>query len=120
MGQSPALICDAKGDLYIADPDNGYVRMIDTSGIIHPVAGFGQFGYINDYIPASVAVTSAYGLALDSSGSNLYISELTLSAVRVVDLTSMLIHTVAGNGNSGFLGDGGPPLLAEFPILPSA
>jgi uncharacterized protein (TIGR03437 family) len=114
MGPSPALICDAKGDLYIADPDNGYVRMIDTSGIIHPVAGSGQSGYINDYIPASLAVTSAQGLALDSSGSNLYISELTLSAVRVVDLTSMLIHTVAGNGNVGFLGDGGPPLQAEF------
>ena len=40
-GSAPALICDAKGDLYLADPDNGYVRMIDTSGIIHPVAGSG-------------------------------------------------------------------------------
>src|ERR1700693_4073187 len=39
IGQSPALICDAKGDLYVADPENGYVRMIDTAGIIHPVAG---------------------------------------------------------------------------------
>ena len=114
IGQSPALICDAKGDLYVADPENGYVRMIDTAGIIHPVAGSGQYGYISDFVPASEAVLSAQGLALDSSGSNLYISELTLNAVRVVDLTSMLIHTVAGNGNSGFLGDGGPPLLAEF------
>lgn len=114
IGQVPALICDAKGDLYLADPDNGYVRMIDTAGIIHPLAGSGEFGYINDYIPASLAVMSPDGLALDSSGNNLYISDTTLNAVRLVDLTSMLIHSVAGNGNAGFLGDGGQPLLAEL------
>ncbi|MGD0299632.1 MAG: hypothetical protein ABSE86_21285 [Bryobacteraceae bacterium] len=114
IGQVPAMVCDAKGDLYLADLFNGYVRMIDTAGIIHPVAGSGQFGYIDDFIPALQAVMSPQGLALDSSGNNLYISDLTLNAVRVVDLTTMLIHSVAGNGNAGFLGDGGTPLLAEL------
>jgi uncharacterized protein (TIGR03437 family) len=114
MGQAPALICDAKGDLYLADPDNGYVRMIDTSGIIHPVAGSGPFGFTADYIPAAAAVMSPTGLALDSTGNNLYISDITLDAVRVVDLTTTLIHSVAGNTNAGFLGDGGPPLQAEL------
>lgn len=114
IGQAPALLCDAKGDLYLADPDNGYVRMIDTSGIIHPIAGSGAYGYTADYIPASAAVMTPTGLALDSTGNNLYISEITLNAVRVVDLTTMLIHSVAGNGNAGFLGDGGAPLQAEL------
>lgn len=114
IGQVPAMICDAKGDLYLADPDNGYVRMIDTAGIIHPVAGSGEFGYIDDYIPAAAAVMSPDGLALDSSGNDLYISDTTLNAVRVVDLTSTLIHSVAGNDIAGFLGDGGMPLLAEL------
>ncbi len=114
MGQAPALVCDAKGDLYLADPDNGYVRMIDTSGIIHPVAGSGPYGYPFDYIPASYAVLSPTGLALDSTGNNLYVSDVTLNAVRVVDLTTTLIHSVAGNTNAGFLGDGGAPLDAEL------
>jgi uncharacterized protein (TIGR03437 family) len=114
IGQVPALLCDAMGDLYLADPDNGYVRMIDTSGIIHPVAGSGQFGFIADYIPAGAAVMSPTGLALDSTGNNLYISDITLNAVRVVDLTTTLIHSVAGNTNAGFLGDGGAPLQAEL------
>jgi uncharacterized protein (TIGR03437 family) len=114
IGQVPSMVCDAKGDLYLADPDNGYVRMIDTAGIIHPVAGSGQFGLTDDFISASEAVLAADGLALDNSGNNLYISELTLNAVRVVDFTTMLIHSVAGNGNAGFLGDGGMPLLAEL------
>lgn len=114
LGISPALICDTQGDLYIADPENGYVRMIDTNGIIHPVAGSGQFGLGEDYIPALDAVMSAQGLALDRTGNNLYISELTLSSIRVVDLSTRLIHTVAGNGNVGFLGDGRSPFEAEF------
>jgi uncharacterized protein (TIGR03437 family) len=114
ISQVPAMVCDAKGDLYLADFFNGYVRMIDPAGLIHPVAGSGPFGFIDDFIPALQAVMSPQGLALDSSGNNLYISDVTLNAVRVVDLTTMLIHSVAGNGNAGFQGDGGTPLLAEL------
>src|SRR5579871_3336012 len=114
LGPSPAMVCDAQGNLYIADPLNGYVRKIDLAGIIHPVAGAGQVGLILDYIPATAAVMSAQGLALDSTGNNLYISELTLSDLRVVDMTTGIIHTVAGNNNVGFMGDGKSPLQAEF------
>ena len=115
IGQVPALLCDAMGDLYLADADNGYVRMIDSSGIIHLIAGVGEaYGFTLDYIPALAAVMTPTGLALDSTGNNLYISDITLNAVRVVDLTTTLIHSVAGNTNAGFLGDGGAPLQAEL------
>ncbi len=45
------------------------------------------------------------GVAVDSTG-NLYIAEYGGDRVRVVD-TSGNIHTIAGNGLEGFLGDGG-------------
>ena len=111
-----AMVCDAKGNLYIADTGNGYVRMITTAGVIEPVAGVGDYqeGFIIDYVPAQAAVMSPDGLALDSSGNNLYIADTFLNSVRLVDMTTTLIHTVAGNGNGGFLGDGGPPLQAEL------
>jgi len=115
----PAMVADAKGNLYLADYYNGYVRMIDGSGIIHPVAGTGQRGGSNslsDSIPALQALMVPNGLALDSAGTSLYIadSDLIHTVIDRLDLTSGLIHILAGNGNPGFLGDGGRPLMAEF------
>lgn len=115
----PAMVADAKGNLYLADLYNGYVRMIDGQGIIHPIAGTGQFGGFNsfsDSIPALEALMLPSGLALDRTGTSLYIADQDLNHTVVdrLDLTSGLIHIFAGNGNPGFLGDGGMPLNAEF------
>jgi uncharacterized protein (TIGR03437 family) len=115
----PAMVADAKGNLYLADYDNGYVRMIDATGIIHPIAGTGQFGGFNslsDGIPALQALMLPSGLALDSTGTSLYIadSDLIHTVIDRLDLTSGLIHILAGNGNPGFIGDGSTPLAAEF------
>ena len=115
----PAMVADAKGNLYLADYDNGYVRMIDATGIIHPIAGTGQeggFNSISDDIPALQALMLPSGLALDSTGTSLYIADgdLIHTVIDRLDLTSGLIHILAGNGNPGFIGDGGMPLAAEF------
>lgn len=93
--------------------------MIDATGIIHPIAGTGQFGGFNslsDGIPALQALMLPSGLALDSTGTSLYIadSDLIHTVIDRLDLTSGLIHILAGNGNPGFIGDGGMPLAAEF------
>lgn len=111
-----AMATDAKGDLYLCDYYNGYVRMIDPTGTIRPVAGSGQYGYIDDAIPASSSLIVPNGVAVDSSGTNLYVtdSDLIHTVIDRVDLTTGLIHIVAGDGNPGFLGDGGHALSAEL------
>ena len=45
---------------------------------------------------------------------NLYIADTDNHRVRVVDLTTGTIVTVAGNGDATFGGDGGLPALASL------
>jgi sugar lactone lactonase YvrE len=98
------LAMDALGNLYIADTQNKRVRMVSPSGTITTVAGGGCCSS-GDGGPATAAeLVAPQGLAVDGSG-NLYISDLYW--VRMVSPAGV-ISTVAGNGSSGYTGDGEP------------
>jgi hypothetical protein len=102
----PCGICfDTLGNLYIADHLNNRIRKIDTLGIITTVVGTGVQGYNGDGGLADTAqIVLPYGIHCDKL-NNLYIC--TGYKVRKVDALSHIITTFAGNGNSGFSGDGG-------------
>ena len=59
----------------------------------------------------------AAAAALDSAG-NLYIADTINHRIRLVEASTGIIYTIAGDGVSGFSGDGGPALTAEmtFPV----
>ncbi|WP_263352842.1 FG-GAP-like repeat-containing protein [Acidicapsa acidisoli] len=113
-----AVAIDSDGNLYIADSFNQVVRKVTAStGVISTIAGIhyqiGTPGQIGDGGPATAAfLNSPNGLALDSAG-NLYISDAGHNAVRMVSASSGIITSVAGNGNDGFSGDGGPATSAS-------
>ncbi|MCP4263323.1 MAG: hypothetical protein GY774_38325, partial [Planctomycetes bacterium] len=108
------IVVDSIGNMYIADTDNNHrIRKVDTSGIITTVAGNGQIIYSGDGGPASEAgLRFPYGVAVDSIG-NVYIADTGNQRIRKVD-TSGIITTVAGNGQYGYSGDGGPASEAEL------
>ncbi len=108
------LAFDSAGDLYIADSGHAAVRMIAAStGIITTVAGNGIAGYGGDGGPATSAQLSyPNALAFDSAGS-LYISD-NWGRIRKVAAATGIITTVAGNGDAGYSGDGGPAINAEI------
>jgi sugar lactone lactonase YvrE len=112
-----SIALDAAGNVYFADLYNNRIRKITIStGLISTVAGDGTNAYNGDGIAAtSAGVFSPLGLALDPSG-NIYIAEE--SRVRKVNTSTGLISTVAGNGGSGFSGDGGQATLAQ--VRPTA
>ena len=84
-----------------------------VAGTINTVAGNGSLGFSGDGGPAASAqIFSPNGLALDKTG-NLFIVDAGNHRIRKVT-ASGLISTVAGNGSSGFSGDGGPAANAEF------
>jgi RHS repeat-associated protein len=105
---------DALGNLYFVDQSNHRIRKVDTVGVITTVAGNGSFGYSGDGGPAIQARLSITigGLAVDSFG-NLFFGDSGNRRVRKVN-TSGIISTVAGNGSSGYSGDGGPALKAQL------
>ena len=83
-------------------------------GKIQSVVGTGVEGYAGDGGPANLAtIGEAYGCAFDVA-DNLYISDGRNHTVRRIDRESWIITTVAGNGEQGYSGDGGPATQATL------
>jgi RHS repeat-associated protein len=104
---------DAQGNLYIADADNGRIRKVDTNGIITTVAGTTPWSYGGDGGPAIQAgFDFPFGVAVDASG-NIYVADVWGYRVRKIDADG-IITTVAGDGEWGYGGDGGPATQAQL------
>jgi hypothetical protein len=106
---------DNVGNLLIADTSNHVIRKVAAgTGTITTVAGNGTKGYSGDGGPATSAeLHYPDGVTVDSTG-NLYISDTNNNRVRKVAAGTGIITTVAGNGTSGYSGDGGPATSAEL------
>jgi uncharacterized repeat protein (TIGR01451 family) len=110
-----AVAVDAAGNLYIADYENNVIREVNAAtDVITTVAGNGAAGYSGDGGPATSAeLVSPIGVAVDAAG-NFYIADWEDNVIREVNASSGVITTMAGNGNSGYAGDGGPAIGAEL------
>ena len=107
------LALDSEGDLYIADAGNDRIRKVTPEGKIATIAGNDNLGFFGDRGPAVRAeLYVPIGLAVDAHG-NLYIADSANNRVRKIDLTGK-ISTVAGTGQAGPNGDGGPATEAEL------
>jgi sugar lactone lactonase YvrE len=104
---------DGSGNVYFSDFIENVVMRIDASGEATRVAGIGTAGSEGDGGPATEAeLNFPTGLALDGSG-NLYISDAENHEIRTVDADG-IITTVAGTGEAGYAGDGGPAVDAQL------
>ncbi|MYC83753.1 MAG: hypothetical protein F4X19_16915 [Acidobacteria bacterium] len=106
---------DRRGNLFIADTGNHRIRRVDAgTGLISTYAGNGKGGFGGDGGPAAKAsLYDPFSVALDRSG-NLYIADRGNHRVRRVGARNRVITTVAGNGQRGFSGDGGPARRASL------
>ena len=76
--------------------------------IITTSVGTGEKGFAGDGGPADKALLNGpFDLCFDLAG-NLYFSDTFNNRIRRVDAASGTITTVAGTGEKGFSGDGGP------------
>lgn len=108
-----AVALDASGNLLIADSQNNAIRKVDLAGNISTVAGTGSSGFSGDGGPAvNATLARPYGLALDLAG-DIYFADIDNNRVRKIDAGGT-ISTVAGNGQAGFGGDGGPAIVASL------
>ena len=111
---SPAGVAvDGAGNVYISDAGDYRIRRVDPSGIITTIAGTGVRGFIGDGGPAVEAkLDGPRGIAVDGAG-NVYIADSGSNRIRRVD-PSGIITTIAGTGESGSSGDGGPAVEAKL------
>ena len=104
---------DNAGNMYLTDQFNNRIRKVTPGGIISTIAGNGNAGFAGDGGPAVDAeLNTPTGIRGDSNG-NLYIADVSNQRIRKVD-ASGTITTIAGNGNKGYSGDGGPAVDAGF------
>jgi sugar lactone lactonase YvrE len=76
--------------------------------IITTAVGTGEKGFAGDGGPAEKALLNGpFDLCFDRAG-NLYFSDTFNNRIRRVDAKTGVITTIAGNGDKGFSGDGGP------------
>jgi uncharacterized protein (TIGR03437 family) len=107
------VVADAGGTIYVADTLNNRVRQYAPGGNVATYAGNGNAAYFGDGGRATAAsINAPEGLALDAAG-NLFIADTNDNAVRKVTPAGV-ITTIAGNGQTGFAGDGGPANRAQL------
>jgi trimeric autotransporter adhesin len=109
---------------FICETAGTYFGQAMTAGDIYAVAGNGNYGYSGNGGPATSAeLDIPAGVTVDAAG-NLVITDTGNFRVRVVAastgtfygqaMTAGDIYTVAGNGNYGYSGNGGPATSAEL------
>jgi hypothetical protein len=104
-------------------PDGGFligehladcVRKVSPSGIINTVAGIcGSFGNTGNGGPATAATFNTVNGVSSFPNGSFIVTDGNSDAVRIVG-TDGIIRQAAGNGTSGFSGDGGPAVDAAI------
>jgi sugar lactone lactonase YvrE len=114
------------GDWYVCDEGNQRVRKIDgATDVVGTILGNGQQLYSGDdgpalnatiNLPVGQAAQPAGKLCISPDERWLYVCDTNNERVRRIDLTdpNRTITTFAGDGDSGFDGDGGPATSAKL------
>ncbi len=115
LNSPEGLAFDSNGDLYIADTANNRVLKLDiVSGVISRIAGDGHASFKGENINAKEAsLNGPKALAIDED-DNLYLADSRNNRIRVIDLDTNQISTLAGNNQSGFGGDRGAASRARL------
>ena len=100
---------DPQGNMVVCMGRHNRIRRMNAqTGIITLICGAGEPGYAGDGGPAVDAlINQPYGLAIDGNG-DIYFAQRFDPAVRKIDGRTGIISTVAGTGEFGYGGDGGP------------
>lgn len=90
---------DAAGVVYVADESNLVIRKITTTGIVSTLAGSGVYGFA-DGTGSAASFRQPSGIAVDASGSNIYVADFGDHRIRKITATGV-VSTFAGDGTAG-------------------
>ena len=106
---------DPQGRLVIVEMAQGQrVLRVETDGVLRTLAGTGAKGDSGDGGAAAKAqFNGMHNLALAPNG-DIYLADTWNCRIRKIDAKTGLITTVAGTGEKGYSGDGGPATQAKL------
>ena len=115
LRQPHSIALDPAGRLLICDIGNHRIRRVDVStGTIETFAGTGERQPTLEGAPVrSVALNGPRTMAFDREG-NLYLALREGNAIYRVTPKAETIHHLAGTGEQGYAGDGGPARFAKL------
>ncbi len=112
--QPHSIALDDRGGLYVADIGNHRIRRIDLDGgTVTSIAGNGEKEMPRDGQNAQ-ASPMVGPRALYITGDVMWIALREGHSIWRMDLLSRVVHHVAGTGEKGYSGDGGPTAKATF------
>ena len=115
LRQPHSIAVDANGRLLICDIGNHRIRQVNlSSGMIETYAGTGERQPTPDGAPVrGTALNGPRTMSFDREG-DLYLALREGNAIYRVAPKTATIHHLAGTGEQGYSGDGGPARLAKL------
>jgi len=107
-----SVAVDAGNNVYVTDPGNQRIRVINAAGIVRTLAGTGVEGYA-DGAGATAKFDNPDGVAVDAMG-NVYIADRYNHRIRKIT-SSGVVSTVAGNPTPGFADAAGAAAMFNYP-----
>ena len=112
--QVNCITIDSSGNLFVTDLGNYRVRKIVVStAVVSTVAGSGSNSYL-DGVGTAAAFGYLRGIVADAVG-NVFVSDM--NRIRMVNVATGLVSTLAGGSTSGFLDGTGTQALLNYPRL---
>ncbi|MEK7717498.1 MAG: hypothetical protein AAB322_07100, partial [Pseudomonadota bacterium] len=112
--KEPFAVEIGKGGMYVAEYAGHCVSVIDASGKRSTLAGTGEKGLSGDGGPAAAATFNGPHHLLFGPDGGLYVADTFNHCVRRIDVGTGVVTRVAGTGEKGYAGDGGPAVSATF------
>ena len=107
------MAVDADGNVYVPTA-NRIIRVDPARKIVSTYAGTGEAGPTPDGAPlAGTPLNGPRALAMGAQG-DIYVVLREGNAVYRIDSKAQRIHHIAGTGEKGYTGDGGPARLAKL------
>ena len=104
---------DKEDNLYVMSRGHSKIFKVGNDGIAQRIVGTGEMGFGGDGgLAIDAKISFANHLVVDPKG-NLFIADTGNNRIRKVSPNG-IITTIAGTGEMGFGGDGGPALEARF------
>jgi DNA-binding beta-propeller fold protein YncE len=119
------IAADAAGNLYVTDAGSNKIRMVTPSGVVSTLAGGGTANGSSSGFSNGTGVSALFsdprGIAIDPSGTALYVTDFGNNAIRKITITpgqatNGVVSTLANlNGPWGIASDGNDNLyVTEF------